>query len=57
LLPEIIAARNEEFWAADHPKENAIPDATKANPDKKYLAPIPQNEMFRNPDWLQNDSY
>jgi hypothetical protein len=60
LLPQVIAARNEEVWpggATPKPKENPIPDGTKANPAPKYLAPIPQNEMFRNPEWVQNSSY
>jgi len=57
LLPQVIAARNEETWPAGNPKENVIPTATKANPSQKYLAPIPQNEMFRNPAWVQNDGY
>ena len=57
LLPEVIAARNEDVWPGGNPKENLIPDATKANPSLKYLAPIPQNEMFRNPAWIQNSGY
>ena len=57
LLPQVIAARNEEYWAPDKPKENLIPAGTKADPSQKYLAPIPQNEMFRNPAWVQNAGY
>ena len=57
LLPQVIAARNEETWPGGNPKENVIPTTTKANPSQKYLAPIPQNEMFRNPAWVQNDGY
>ncbi|HTF19618.1 MAG TPA: RagB/SusD family nutrient uptake outer membrane protein [Chryseolinea sp.] len=57
LLPEVIAARSEESWPGGSPKENQIPAGTKGNPDQKYLAPIPQNEMFRNPDWEQNPGY
>ncbi len=57
ILPQVIAARNEEFWDPTRPKENTIPDAIKANPSQKYLAPIPQNEMFRHPNWSNNDGY
>ena len=56
MLPQVIAARNEETWANGQPKENPIPDNIKADPSKRYLAPIPQNEMFRNP-WTQNAGY
>ncbi|AYB31821.1 RagB/SusD family nutrient uptake outer membrane protein [Chryseolinea soli] len=47
LLPQVIAARSD--------KENAI--NTSGNLNDKYLAPIPQNEMYRNPLWQQNDGY
>jgi hypothetical protein len=57
LLPTVIAARNEQNWPTGNPKENVIPAATKADPSQKYLAPIPQNEMFRNPAWNQNAGY
>lgn len=52
LLPKIVAARSD--------LENPIPDATKNNPAvlaQKYLAPIPTNEMQRNPQWTQNPGY
>ena len=57
LLPQVIAARNEEMWNPTTPKENPIPDAVKTNPQNKYLAPIPLNEWFRNPKWQQNPGY
>ncbi|HTE30419.1 MAG TPA: RagB/SusD family nutrient uptake outer membrane protein [Chryseolinea sp.] len=57
LLPQVVAARNEESWPGGSPKENIIPNATKADPSLRYLAPIPQNEMFRNPAWVQNPGY
>ena len=41
--------------AARSDKENAI--NTSGNLNNKYLAPIPQNEMYRNPLWQQNDGY
>jgi len=47
LLPEVLAARGQN--------ENAINTSGKL--EDKYLAPIPQNEMFRNPLWKQNDGY
>ncbi|WP_338876033.1 RagB/SusD family nutrient uptake outer membrane protein [Spirosoma sp. SC4-14] len=47
LLPQIIAKRS--------PLENPIP--ANVNVNQKYLAPIPVNEMARNPDWKQNDGY
>jgi hypothetical protein len=47
LLPQIIAARNAT--------ENSI--NTSGDIAQKYLAPIPQNEMFRNPQWTQNPGY
>lgn len=50
LLPKVISERAVE-------NENAIPDGTKADPSLKYLAPIPQNEMNRNPEWIQNEGY
>jgi len=47
LLPQIIAKRS--------PLENPIP--ANVNVSQKYLAPIPVNEMARNPAWKQNDGY
>ncbi|GAB3891072.1 RagB/SusD family nutrient uptake outer membrane protein [Larkinella knui] len=47
LLPKIIAERS--------PEENPIPANTNIN--QKYLAPIPFNEMTRNPAWVQNEGY
>lgn len=47
LLPKIVAERS--------PLENPIPATT--NFSQKYLAPIPFNEMTRNPKWTQNEGY
>ena len=47
LLPQIVATRST--------LENPIPANT--NFAQKYLAPIPVNEMARNPAWTQNDGY
>lgn len=47
LLPKIVAERS--------PLENPIPAST--NFSQKYLAPIPFNEMTRNPKWVQNEGY
>ena len=52
LLPQLIAARS--------PLENPIPPATLASASilqQKYIAPIPTNEMLRNPQWTQNPGY
>lgn len=54
LLPQVIAAR------APAPQENEIPTAMSGNAaalQQKYLAPIPFNEMLRNPTWAQNAGY
>ncbi len=52
LLPQILANRSAQ--------EAPIPDAVKNNPatlEQRYLAPIPLQEMLRNPQWKQNDGY
>jgi hypothetical protein len=52
LLPKVIAARSAT--------ENQIPGPTINDPTQlaqKYLAPIPFNEMLRNPLWKQNAGY
>jgi hypothetical protein len=46
LLPQVVASRS--------PLENTINTSDISN---KYLAPVPSNEMFRNPAWTQNPSY
>jgi starch-binding outer membrane protein, SusD/RagB family len=54
LLPQVIAAR------AASPLENEIPGSVAGNPgalQQKYLAPVPFNEMLRNPTWQQNAGY
>jgi hypothetical protein len=47
MLPEIIAARGN--------KENPI--NFTGDISQRYIAPIPQNEMYRNPAWTQNPGY
>jgi hypothetical protein len=47
LLPQVIAARN--------PLENPI--NTTNNIQDRYYAPIPINEMLKNPQWTQNHGY
>lgn len=47
LLPQIVSVRNAA--------ENPIPANTDFS--KKYLAPIPFNEMTISPSWTQNDGY
>ena len=46
-LQEVIAARSN--------KENPI--TFTGDITQKYLAPIPQNEMYKNPGWTQNPGY
>lgn len=50
LLPEVMAARATV-------NENSLNPAAVANPTNFYLAPIPLNEMSRNPEWDQNPGY
>ena len=47
LLPQVIAARN--------PLENAINPSVDIQ--TRYYAPIPVNEMLKNPQWTQNPGY
>jgi len=52
LLPKIIKERGSN--------ENPIPPKVLNDPNliqQKYLAPIPYNEMLRNPTWKQNSGY
>jgi len=49
LLPQVVAARN--------PLENPISPTNLANVQDKYYAPIPVNEMLKNPQWTQNHGY
>jgi hypothetical protein len=49
LLPKIISQRAGN--------ENPIPAGIAADPSSRYLSPIPQNEMYRNPAWTQNAGY
>jgi starch-binding outer membrane protein, SusD/RagB family len=47
LLPKVLAGRN--------PLENAINPSV--NIQNRYYAPIPVNEMLKNPQWTQNAGY
>ena len=50
LLPQVLANRNV--------KENPInPTVNAGNLGNRYLAPIPVNEMLKNPQWTQNPGY
>ncbi len=49
LLQEVIDARDS--------REIPIAEAAKADPSPYYLAPIPFNEMAKNPQWQQNPGY
>lgn len=49
LLPDIIAVRD--------PSEIPLAEAAKADPSNYYLAPIPFNELAKNPQWQQNPGY
>ena len=57
MLPQIIAARSTALRTNGTPLENPIPAKYIADPSSRYLAPIPQNEMFLNPKWTQNAGY
>jgi len=59
LLPEVIAARQKGTWKTDQYWENELnPTYTSGeNLQTRYLAPIPQAEMDRNPNWTQNKGY
>jgi hypothetical protein len=49
LLPQITATRS--------PLEPPISPTNLANIQNKYYAPIPVNEMLKNPQWTQNPGY
>jgi len=49
LLPQVVAARS--------PLDNPISPTSLANIQDKYYAPIPINEMLKNPQWTQNPGY
>ena len=49
LLPQVVAARS--------PMEPPINPVNLANLQDKYYAPIPANEMLKNPQWTQNPGY
>lgn len=49
LIPEILANRDAN--------ENPVSAAVQADASNFYLAPIPINEMGRNPEWEQNPGY
>ncbi len=53
LLPQVLAQRSAS-------EDNRINPAVIGNPAalaQRYLAPIPTNEMLRNPGWQQNAGY
>ena len=50
LLPQVMAERNTE-------NENELNPTYVADPSTRYLAPIPFNEMVKNPEWDQNPGY
>lgn len=53
LLPKVLANRSEK-------EDNKINPSVISNPSvlaQRYLAPIPTNEMLRNPAWQQNPGY
>ncbi|MDR1919029.1 MAG: RagB/SusD family nutrient uptake outer membrane protein [Tannerellaceae bacterium] len=59
LLPQIIAERVVGAWQKDQYWENEL-NPTYSSGDRlqsRYLAPIPQSEMDRNPGWTQNPGY
>jgi hypothetical protein len=56
LLPTIVAARSTDFQDP-RPVENPIPTAVLSHLADRYLAPIPQADMFLNPQWTQNAGY
>ncbi len=49
LLPQVVAARS--------PLDNPISPTNLAILQDKYYAPIPVNEMLKNPQWTQNPGY
>ena len=49
LLPQVVAARS--------PFDNPISPTNLARLQDKYYAPIPVNEMLKNPQWTQNHGY
>jgi len=56
LLPTIVAARTTDFQDP-RPIENPIPTVILSHLGDRYLAPIPQADMFLNPQWTQNAGY
>jgi hypothetical protein len=49
LLPQVVAARS--------PQDNPISGSNLANIQDKYYAPIPVNDMLKDPQWTQNPGY
>jgi hypothetical protein len=49
LLPQVVAARS--------PLDNPISGSNLANLQDKYYAPIPVNDMLKDPQWIQNPGY
>lgn len=50
LLPQVVVERATT-------NENTLNPTYAADPSTRYLAPIPFNEMTRNPGWTQNPGY
>jgi hypothetical protein len=59
LLPQIIQTRVVGRWQQDQYWENELnPNYTSGEGlNSRYIAPIPQSEMERNPGWKQNPGY
>ena len=59
LLPQVIAARQVGTHGVNQYWENQLNAnyTTGANLQTRYLAPIPQSEMDRNKEWIQNPGY
>ncbi|MDR1331404.1 MAG: RagB/SusD family nutrient uptake outer membrane protein [Tannerella sp.] len=59
LLPQVLQQRVVGTWREDQYWENPLnPNYTSgAGLQSRYLAPIPQSEMERNPEWKQNTGY
>ncbi|GHT88099.1 membrane protein [Bacteroidia bacterium] len=59
LLPQVIAARETGEYQVNQYWENKLnPTFTAPNMlETRYLAPIPNSQMLRNPHWTQNAGY
>ncbi len=59
LLPQVIAARQVGTWQKNQYWENELNSTYTSGEalQTRYLAPIPYDEMERNPNWTQNPGY